>query len=146
MGTFRLKILDGLDEVVAFTMPQFIEENLQCFLSIYGSMKSPSAWAAHYVIYYPLYLSCHFTLIYLLFHKEVMLRKYLMRGLLSIIILLILGKVIFGIINLQIMEEYFSFAFHKLIALPFLLLAIEGGRFLYVLIEEKFSEDTLNNE
>lgn len=57
-------------------------------------------------------------------------------SLIGLLIFLIAGKIIFGLLNLSELEEYFSFAFHKLIALPFLLLVIEGGRQLYEIIDK----------
>jgi hypothetical protein len=49
---------------------------------------------------------------------------------------LISGKIIFWYLDAPILAEYFSFAFHKLAALPFII-AIEGGRQIWVIIENQ---------
>jgi hypothetical protein len=45
-----------------------------------------------------------------------------MRALLILLFVLISGKIIFGYLDAPILAEYFSFAFHKLVVLPFILL------------------------
>lgn len=137
LGMFRDSIILHLNTYLDGFVTQLDLNWLAGILDSYRSQKSVVQWVSQYIIFYPVYLFCHFSLINIVFRDTELIRKWLNFGLLILLGMLISGKVIFGLLNLPILEEYFSFAFHKLVALPFLLLAIEGGRSIYNLIDER---------
>ncbi|WP_228850332.1 hypothetical protein [Aegicerativicinus sediminis] len=139
LGSFEFQIIEGISDFMA----AFIHEGQNSFInqliSSYGSSKSINEWIANYLVFYPIYLSCHFLLIHFLFINEPNIGGILKLALLVLLLTLIVGKLLFGYLQMPILAEYVSFAFHKLIGLPFLLLAIEGGRqfYKYIFIEDR---------
>ena len=95
-----------------------------------------------WLIYYPTYLGLHLLFIYLLFKKQQRMRKVLsfvliiLIGVLSINI--VAGKA-FGFIHLYKISYKL---FQNLLGLPFILLAIEGGRILIRDIDSYYKDQT----
>ncbi|MFT7155080.1 MAG: hypothetical protein ACI8Q1_000080 [Parvicella sp.] len=119
-------ILFGLD-------PDFIANNLN-ILSMKKQLSGVNGW----IIYYPTYLFLHLIFIYLLFYKNKRIRNFLMVGLNSLILLLVILTVIGKVYSYEILYQISYDSFQKLFGLPFILLFIEGGRILYL--------DVINNE
>lgn len=89
-----------------------------------------------WLIYYPTYLMFHILFIFLLFSKERKVRNYLSIGLVSIVFLLVVCIIIFKLAGMIKLYVAFYSLFKSLFGLPFILLAIEGGRILYTDIIE----------
>ncbi|WP_258100429.1 hypothetical protein [Marinoscillum pacificum] len=84
-----------------------------------------------WIIYYPTYFLLHIVFIYLLFDNNVRVRNYLMLGLTALICMLVFLWVLFTSIHIPEIGNFFRDQFKNLFGLPFILLAIEGGRILY---------------
>ncbi|MEQ8237619.1 MAG: hypothetical protein RIA69_00330 [Cyclobacteriaceae bacterium] len=84
-----------------------------------------------WLIYYPTYFLLHIVFIFLLFDRNRKVRNYLTIGLSVLIILLLSGWSLFSIIGMHEISYFCRLQFRNLFGLPFILLAIEGGRILY---------------
>ena len=84
-----------------------------------------------WLIYYPTYFLLHIVFIYLLFNNNVRVRNYLMKGLTALIGSLVFMWILFTSIQMPEIGNFFRDQFKNLFGLPFILLAIEGGRILY---------------
>ena len=82
------------------------------------------------LLYYPIYLSLHLLFIHFLFYKS-NVRKILIISLASLVIVLLVGRIVFALLDLVDLQQLFSHLLKTLFGLPFILLAIEGGRILY---------------
>jgi len=84
-----------------------------------------------WLIYYPTYFLLHIAFIYLLFNNNIKVRNYLMLGLTGLISGLVLLWMIFTSLQMPELGNFFRDQFKNLFGLPFILLAIEGGRIFY---------------
>ncbi|MGB3468992.1 MAG: hypothetical protein WBA74_27150 [Cyclobacteriaceae bacterium] len=84
-----------------------------------------------WVAYYPIYFLLHLTFISILYRHNKKIKYYLIALLSGVILLLIAGIVIFRFLELTYLANVFLAFFRNLFGLPFILLAIEGGRILY---------------
>lgn len=84
-----------------------------------------------WIAYYPVYFLLHVTFISILYRHNKKIKLFLIALLSAVILLLIAGVVIFRILEMTYMANVFLAFFRNLFGLPFILLAIEGGRILY---------------
>lgn len=84
-----------------------------------------------WIIYYPTYFFLHVLFIVLLFKHNKKTQTKLIIGLTCIIGLLLSFWILFLTIGKPEIAYVFRVQFRKLFGLPFILLAIEGGRILY---------------
>jgi hypothetical protein len=84
-----------------------------------------------WLIYYPTYFLLHIVFIFLLFDRNRRVRNYLSIGLSTLIVLLLSGWSLFGLMGMDELSYFCRLQFRNLFGLPFILLAIEGGRILY---------------
>ncbi len=130
LRTFVLKIYSQTLSVIAQVLG--VENNW-----LFQSIKKQARIEAYqeqtlgWLIYYPTYFLLHIMFIYLLFNKNTNVRNYLMIGLSSLIGLIIFFWVLFVKIDEPQLASFFRIQFRNLFGLPFILLAIEGGRILY---------------
>ncbi len=82
------------------------------------------------LLYYPIYLLLHLLFIHFLFGNS-RARKILIICLASLVLILLTGRIIFGFLDLVHWQQLCSHLLKTLFGLPFILLAIEGGRILY---------------
>ncbi|MAE85024.1 MAG: hypothetical protein CMB80_19970 [Flammeovirgaceae bacterium] len=87
--------------------------------------------ALGWLIYYPTYFLLHIAFIYLLFNNNLKARNYLILGLTALITSLVSLWVLFLIWGFPELARFFRDQFKNLFGLPFILLAIEGGRIIY---------------
>ena len=76
-------------------------------------------------------LLLHLTFIFLLFRDQRKAKKYLSIGLISLVLILIGISLLGKVLEINAIYRTFNYAFKQLFGLPFILLAIEGGRILY---------------
>lgn len=93
-----------------------------------------------WIIYYPSYYLLHILFIYLLFNNNQKARNYLMIGLTLVITMIIGLWIFFQLLNQEEVADFFRGQFKKLFGLPFILLAIEGGRILYMDLEKRLNQ------
>jgi hypothetical protein len=84
-----------------------------------------------FIIYYPTYLGLHLLFIYLLFRKQPQTSKWLMIGLVVVVGTLLATVFIAKWLEMWTMYDLSYKLFRQLFGLPFILLAIEGGRIIY---------------
>lgn len=84
-----------------------------------------------WLIYYPTYFLLHIAFIYVLFANSPRTRNYLMLGLTALISMIIGCWLMFIWLELPNLAYIARKQFRNLFGLPFILLAIEGGRILY---------------
>lgn len=84
-----------------------------------------------WLIYYPTYFLLHIAFIYLLFNGNRKVRNCLMVGLTGVIGLVVVFWIVFMAMGYSELGNFFRTQFRNLFGLPFILLAIEGGRILY---------------
>ena len=86
-----------------------------------------TAW----LIYYPTYLLLHVMFIYVLFYKEIRIRNMLITGLLIFVVIDVILIIVANELEFQLLYSICYQLFRQLFGLPFILLAIEGGRHLF---------------
>ncbi len=84
-----------------------------------------------WLFYYPSYFMLHVLFIWILYKNNKSTRNILILLLITVISVLILGVIIFRYVDMVMMANVFLTLFRSLFGLPFILLAIEGGRILY---------------
>lgn len=94
--------------------------------------------AIGWIIYYPLYLSLHISLIYFVF-KNNRIRLVVISIVLVGVSILVFGWAISKYLAHEELAHFFKQQFNKLFSLPFILFAIEGGRILMSDISKKFN-------
>lgn len=132
-GFFKLWVRDSLSKVV------------ESFLTLIGvdaqlAIAHMNEYAIHdqfmegilgWFIYYPLYFFLHVAFIFLLFRYNRKVRNWVAVGLSVVVSTLVLGSVVGKLLGWELMYIICYQGFQKLFGLPFILLAIEGGRILY---------------
>lgn len=84
-----------------------------------------------FIIYYPTYLGLHLLFIYLLFKEQPVVRKWLVIGLILVVGILLSSVFIARWLDFTVLFNLSFKLFRQLFGLPFILLAIEGGRILF---------------
>ncbi|MEO9803690.1 MAG: hypothetical protein ABJF04_10605 [Reichenbachiella sp.] len=102
-----------------------------------------NAWKPYqygWVIYYPTYFLLHVLFIFFLFKKQKKVRNSLIIGL-TLLIFILLASILLGrFLDLFWLSNMSWVLFRKLFGLPFILLAIEGGRILYSDLTKRLAE------
>lgn len=119
-------ILDGLANYLGIGDNQFFE-----MVRNQAKQEEFREQTLGWVIYYPTYFLLHIVFIFLLFNNNIKTRNYLMIGLTVLISSLVFLWIIFQTTGLLELSLFFRNQFKNLFGLPFILLAIEGGRILY---------------
>lgn len=101
------------------------------YLNQYSPKTKPLEGIIGWFIYYPLYFLLHIILVNLIFYRSMQTRKILSIALIAIIVLLIILSVFGFVLNIQFLYQVGYHSFRNLLGLPFILLALEGGRILY---------------
>ncbi|REE01622.1 XrtX-associated membrane protein [Marinoscillum furvescens] len=99
-----------------------------------NEFRETSSWEETilgWFIYYPLYFFLHIAFIFLLFRYNRKVRNWVALGLTVVVSTLVLGSVVGKLLDWEMMYVICYQGFQKLFGLPFILLAIEGGRILY---------------
>lgn len=89
--------------------------------------KDIIAW----ILYYPAYLLLHILFIYLLFYKEERWRNGLIAALIIFIVMDSILIIFFKVMHFHALYGICYHLIQNLFGLPFILLAIEGGRHLF---------------
>lgn len=108
--------------------------NIDPLTSFFNEFSLPKKWdddVAGWLIYYPTYLMFHIIFIYTLFYDQKRIRNWLIIALVGFIIIDFSLIVIFKELNFTLLYSICYQLFQKLFGLPFILLAIEGGRHLF---------------
>lgn len=93
-----------------------------------------------WLIYYPTYYLLHVIFIYSLFKKNISARNLLIIGLSGLIGVLLVCIILGKIYEIGYLYDISWNLFRSLFGLPFILLAIEGGRILYRDFEKRIRE------
>ena len=104
---------------------------LQNFLISFSQSANLHNYHLGWIIYYPTYILLHLSFIYLLFRNQKKVKMRLLIGLIVLVFVLIGVSVIGKILEITLIYEVFYYTFKQLFGLPFILLAIEGGKILY---------------
>lgn len=119
-------LIVGLVDLLNLPLDGFLDY-LQGFAKTEELKHQTIGW----LIYYPTYFLLHIAFIYFLFSNNRKARNWLMLGLTTTIGLLIIFWQLFSLIDMHGLANFFRNQFQNLFGLPFILLAIEGGRILY---------------
>jgi len=84
-----------------------------------------------WLIYYPTYLMLHILFIYTLFYNQIRIRNWLIITLVGFVIIDLGLIIVFKQLEFDMLYRICYSLFQKLFGLPFILLAIEGGRHLF---------------
>lgn len=114
--------------------------NLMSFFEKQGNHEDMARYSAGWIIYYPTYLLLHILFIHLLFHQNKRLKFILSIGLTILILSLVALWYIFLKAGYSELSTFFRTMFYNLFGLPFILLAIEGGRILYEDLSKTLNE------
>ncbi len=132
-GVLKIWILRMYSEGVKFMLKLF-DIDLEGILNLLrdqaktvGHEEQPIGW----LIYYPSYFLLHIAFIHVLFLDNVKIRNYLKVGLTAVIGFLVMLWIIFSLLDMHHLSHTVRIQFRKLFGLPFILLAIEGGRIIY---------------
>jgi len=132
-GVFKLWMLIVYHKFVLWLASVFqinlsnVLEWLNSFSVENGNHENILGW----FIYYPTYLLLHLSFIYLLFRKQKNVRNILSISLIVLVFFLVLVSIIGKLLELDFIYKTFYYSFRQLFGLPFILLAIEGGKILY---------------
>ena len=138
-GVFKIPVLRLYASVLNWIidMLHLPAARILSFLYQQGNHQDMANYSLGWTIYYPTYLLLHLLFIHLLFKNQPKIKKILSIGLTALVLLL----VVFWFVLLQSGNPeaagFFRNLFYKLFGLPFILLAIEGGRILYNDISSK---------
>ncbi len=132
-GVFKIPVLrlyaSGLKRLIdLLNLPA---DGILSFLYKQGDHADMANYSLGWVIYYPTYLLLHLLFIHLLFYQQPNIKKVLSIGLTALVIMLVVLWFIFLQLGNPEIAGFFRNLFYKLFGLPFILLAIEGGRILY---------------
>ena len=124
------KIFGGILMRIAFSLG--IEENW-IFTFFESQAKNPQLREQKigWIIYYPSYFLFHVLFIIVLFNNQIKIRNMLIIGLSTLVGSIILFWILFLNLGMLELASFFKYQFKNLFGLPFILLAIEGGKILY---------------
>ena len=123
---------DYLKEYYNYVIQKFF--NTDTLSKYLNDFKMSQIWdkdIVAWLIYYPTYLLLHILFIYTLFFKEIRIRNWLIAGLLTFVFIDLMLIVIAKELHVQLLYNICYRLFQQLFGLPFILLAIEGGRHLF---------------
>lgn len=89
-----------------------------------------------WLLYYPSYFFLHIFFISILYRDNKKVRNVLTISLFLLVSILVIGIVLSKYLEMEIAYGAFVSSFRGLFSLPFILLAIEGGRILYKDVQE----------
>lgn len=144
-GIFKIKVLKVLAPVAEFKFKLFVVDTTKFELSLNSATKQTEMidHTLGWFLYYPSYFLLHVVFIMLLYKRNLKVRNFLILVLSVLIGSLIGGIFFFRLVGLNEVAGIFLGLFRRLFGLPFILLAIEGGRVLYndvVKLSEEKSE------
>lgn len=143
-GILRFRVLAVFAPIVKYILELFSVDihQLTVFLN---QVTRQTKWNENVIgwgIYYPTYFLLHITFIWIIYHDRPKAKKYLSLALTVLIGFLLLSILISKLVELAELYILFVKMFRSLFGLPFILLAIEGGRILYDDIEKLSKKDT----
>lgn len=108
--------------------------NIETLNSLINTLSLRNDWdedAVGFLIYYPTYLLLHVLFIYLLFYNRIKIRNWLIAALIGFVFIDFGLIIIFRELDLYLLYKICYILFQQLFGLPFILLAVEGGRHLF---------------
>lgn len=132
-GVFKLWLLNFFSETIIFSSSSLGIDitKLQSLLNNYSINHGSNGNILGWLLYYPSYLLFHITFIFLLFKNQPKTRNILIVSLISLIAALVILSILGKLLGIEIIYQLFYYTFQQLFGLPFILLAIEGGKILY---------------
>lgn len=115
--------------------------NISEFKHLFSSgLSSWKPYQYGWILYYPMYYFLHVLFVCLLFKNQTKTRNAILIALTSLIAILISLILLGRAFEMKALSDVSWVLFRKLIGLPFILLAIEGGRILYNDIRQRLEE------
>lgn len=108
-----------------------LDHNPKSILNSLNFFSLTNEYRDHYLgwlIYYPTYLLLHMIFIYALFQEKKKIRNRVAAGLIIFVIFLVVVATVSKLTRLEIIYQISYTLFQNLFGLPFILLAIEGGK------------------
>jgi len=108
--------------------------NTETLNSLINKLTLRNDWdedAVGFLLYYPTYLFLHVLFIYLLFYTRIKIRNWLIFALIGFVIIDFGLIIVFRELDLYLLYKICYISFQQLFGLPFILLAVEGGRHLF---------------
>jgi len=102
--------------------------------SFFNQLSLKNEWdenAAGWLLYYPTYILLHIIFIYVLFYNKTKIRNWLIFSLIGFVTIDFALIIVFKELDLYLLYKISYKMFQQLFGLPFILLAIEGGRHLF---------------
>ena len=125
---------------VSFLIELFGYEPDKILISL-NSFSIANDYKDHYLgwfIYYPSYLLFHLVFIFVLFQKKKKIRNIIAIALIIFVSILVIGTLVAKFLDLMIVYKISYELFQNLFSLPFILLAIEGGKIIVSDIDQLF--------
>ncbi len=122
-GTFKFYIIRELDHIFSTGL----NDRLNIFLKTNNHQQYLAGW----IFYHFLYIALHFIFVFVLFSKQKKIRNIIAFILIAVISTLIIIMFISKILQFEFVYDIAFDLFRNLVSLPFILLAIEGGRILF---------------
>ena len=139
-GILRIWVLEFYADFLS-TLLEAFSVDINDFRHLFHS--EVSTWKPYqygWVIYYPTYFLLHVLFIFFLFKKQKKVRNSLIIGLTLLIFILLASIPLGRFLDLFWLSNMSWVLFRKLFGLPFILLAIEGGRILYSDLTKRLAE------
>lgn len=139
MGIFKYWFLGSLSPIVFWCISNLgMELSSFTFLSFDKiSLHKLESEKLGYFLYFPIYLSLHVIFAGVLFYNKPKLRNTIMLSIIGVIVSLAAMRVVLSYFEMIYWADIADRFIRKLFALPFLLLAIEGGKILYSDIKKR---------
>ncbi len=140
-GILRIWIIKAYASIVKFFLRLVNQQSNPIIEFFKNQSRTPeyNDQALGWFLYYPTYFLLHLLFIQLLFKKQKRIRLLLTLGLTSLLTLIIFFWIFFLLIEQPSIAYFFRIQFRNLFGLPFILLAIEGGKILYNDLQNRLS-------